>query len=79
MTEERRQELIELGFPDDGYDYLKHLRVPGVGRAGLEVQAGRQPVEQAETFAGTFPGSCIRRMSTTPNSVSARNMSVGVL
>ncbi|KAI8105763.1 hypothetical protein M9434_000345 [Picochlorum sp. BPE23] len=26
LDEKRRQELIELGFDDDGYDYLQHLR-----------------------------------------------------
>eukprot|EP00884_Botryococcus_braunii_P023517 jgi/Botrbrau1/984/Bobra.114_1s0024.1 len=47
ISEERRQELIELGFPDDGYDYLKHLRTLGVGRAGLEAQQGSgSPVEE---------------------------------
>lgn len=32
MTEERRRELIALGFPDDGYDYLRHMRDLGKGR-----------------------------------------------
>ncbi|KAL4443797.1 hypothetical protein ABPG75_011534 [Micractinium tetrahymenae] len=36
MSEARRRELIELGFPDDGYDYLKHMRVLGRGQANLE-------------------------------------------
>lgn len=36
ISEDRRKELIELGFPDDGYDYLKHLRVLGKGQASLE-------------------------------------------
>lgn len=26
LDEEKRREILELGFPDDGYDYLKHLR-----------------------------------------------------
>lgn len=26
ISEERRQEIIRLGFPDDGYDYLQHMR-----------------------------------------------------
>ena len=29
--ETRRKEIIELGFPDDGYDYLQHMRRPGAG------------------------------------------------
>ena len=29
MTESRRKELIALGFPDDGYDYLHHLKQLG--------------------------------------------------
>ncbi|KAL3156668.1 Protein ltv1 [Trebouxia sp. C0009 RCD-2024] len=41
ISEDRRKELIELGFPDDGYDYLKHLRVLGKGQASLEGPEGR--------------------------------------
>ena len=26
VPEERRREIVDLGFPDDGYDYLKHLK-----------------------------------------------------
>eukprot|EP00890_Picochlorum_soloecismus_P004879 jgi/Picsp_1/5392/NSC_02752-R1_protein ltv1 homolog len=37
IDESRRQELIELGFDDDGYDYLKHLRTLGRGHARMEV------------------------------------------
>ncbi|KAI3428268.1 hypothetical protein D9Q98_006647 [Chlorella vulgaris] len=36
MSDERRRELIELGFPDDGYDYLRHVRVLGRGTTSLE-------------------------------------------
>jgi protein LTV1 len=32
----RRQELLELGFADDGYDYARHLRTLGRGAASLE-------------------------------------------
>ena len=39
ISEERRKELIELGFPDDGYDYLKHMRVLGRGQASLDTSA----------------------------------------
>ena len=36
LSEERRKEMIELGFPDDGYDYLRHMRLIGRNRtAGL--------------------------------------------
>lgn len=40
-AEARRREIIDLGFPDDGYDYLKHLRVLGRGRANLDMPASR--------------------------------------
>lgn len=37
MSPERRSELMGMGFPDDGYDYLKHMRAPGRnGKATLE-------------------------------------------
>lgn len=26
LTEEQRKEILDLGFPDDGYNYLQHLR-----------------------------------------------------
>lgn len=26
LTEERRREIVELGLPDDGYDYFKHIK-----------------------------------------------------
>ncbi|GLI61074.1 hypothetical protein VaNZ11_003339, partial [Volvox africanus] len=32
LSEERRRELLALGFPDDGYDYLKHMRDLGRGK-----------------------------------------------
>lgn len=36
LTLQQRKEIAELGLPDDGYNYLKHLRTFGSGRAGLE-------------------------------------------
>ncbi|KAL3690260.1 hypothetical protein R1sor_016569 [Riccia sorocarpa] len=42
LSEEKRRELIELGFPDDGYDYLQHLRKIGAsGVGGAFVPANR--------------------------------------
>ena len=36
-----------MGFPDDGYDYLKHMRAPGRGgRANLE------GASEADAFSG---------------------------
>ena len=31
LSEEQRCEIIGLGLPDDGYDYLRHLRALGPG------------------------------------------------
>eukprot|EP00899_Mesostigma_viride_P022528 jgi/Mesvir1/345/Mv22749-RA.1 len=39
MTAERRKENLEAGFPDDGYDYLKHLRTIGTGGVSTFVPA----------------------------------------
>jgi protein LTV1 len=36
LAEDRRRENLEYGFPDDGYDYLRHLRVIGRGQASME-------------------------------------------
>ncbi|KAL0054064.1 hypothetical protein WJX82_003186 [Trebouxia sp. C0006] len=51
ISEDRRKELIELGFPDDGYDYLKHMRVLGKGQASLE---GAEAHADAEVGPSTF-------------------------
>jgi hypothetical protein len=46
MTEARRKELIELGFPDDGYDYLRHLKELG--------PKGRKPTSKRDQKVGTI-------------------------
>ncbi len=61
LTEERRREIIALGFPDDGYDYLKHLR-----RRGAPVSAsverstvgGVEGVEGAECTTPSGSACC---------------------
>ena len=55
ISEDRRKELIELGFPDDGYDYLKHLRVLGNGQASLEGPEARPNFDAGE---GTCKDVC---------------------
>lgn len=55
LTEERRREIIALGFPDDGYDYLKHLRRRGAVAASVERapdDAGQ--VDTSEAAPSTF-------------------------
>ncbi len=57
MTEERRRELLALGFPDDGYDYLLHMRDLGRGRPQQQqkVRGGSGPY-------GTFVNRVLLRM-----------------
>ncbi|RMZ53463.1 hypothetical protein APUTEX25_003285, partial [Auxenochlorella protothecoides] len=50
LTPARRRELIELGFPDDGYDYLAHLRALGGGSNALEGP------DRSELAAAVGPG-----------------------
>lgn len=57
ISEDRRKELIELGFPDDGYDYLKHLRVLGKGQASLEGPEGRTDFDAGEFHGKAAPNS----------------------
>lgn len=55
ISEDRRKELIELGFPDDGYDYLKHMRVLGKGQASLEgAEAHADPEVGPSTFVSAL-------------------------
>lgn len=49
LSEACRQEIIRLGFPDDGYDYLQHMRqghnmsALSVSHSGSEfIEAGRE-------------------------------------
>lgn len=60
MSPERRSELMGMGFPDDGYDYLKHMRAPGRGgKANLEgaesdaAPSGPSTFIKADTAAAT--------------------------
>jgi protein LTV1 len=46
MAEERRKENILSGFPDDGYDYVKHLRTIG-GRGRADLPLGSSAAEAA--------------------------------
>ena len=43
LAPERRRELLELGFPDDGYDYIKHMKEAGGGGGSVRVIAARKP------------------------------------
>ena len=67
ISEERRREIIGLGFPDDGYDYLKHLRQ---GHAAVATKAAELPKEAEdmlpEQAAGdSFGGEPFRRLCRT--------------
>lgn len=44
LTPERRREIREMGFPDDGYDYLKHLRDMGRGKGTAPARKGLREV-----------------------------------
>ena len=58
ISEERRKDIIQLGFPDDGYDYIKHLRTLGQGRAALEAvpaDADGASAADLDDFDGTPP------------------------
>lgn len=56
LDDSKRREIVDLGLPDDGYDYLKHLRAPGGSRVGLP--AGAAPgasSKAAGAAAATIP------------------------
>lgn len=53
-----RQELVELGFPDDGYDYMQHMRKIGVsGVGGSFVPAARPKPERLRADVKVFDAS----------------------
>ena len=45
LPEEKRRAIIELGLPDDGYDYLQHLRSTAPAKGG-SVKPVREPASQ---------------------------------
>ncbi len=55
VLEACRREIVGLGLPDDGYDYLQHLRVPGgQGRVEGLPEAADVPDEE-ETAGASLP------------------------
>ena len=59
ISEARRRELLDFGFPDDGYDYLKHCRVLGRGSAGLERRAAGGTGEAGPSSAAAPPQAAV--------------------
>jgi protein LTV1 len=51
LSEARRRELLDLGFPDDGYDYLAHLRTIGAA-APVKLQGPEAAIAQAHVSCG---------------------------
>lgn len=70
LTPERRRELVELGFPDDGYDYLAHLRVLGGRGTSARLQGpGNSEPEEADPPAG--PGVFVSAPRPKPPTADA--------
>lgn len=58
LPEHIRLELVELGFPDDGYDYMQHMRKIGVsGVGGSFVPAARPKPEKLRADVKVFDSS----------------------
>ena len=65
LSEECRKQILDLGFPDDGYDYLKHMRVLGRGKGqGLSSAAGPHGAASTEAAAPGTPDLNIRTIYT---------------
>eukprot|EP00898_Chlorokybus_atmophyticus_P009051 jgi/Chlat1/9147/Chrsp97S08437 len=62
--EARRRELLELGFADDGYDYLQHLRVikRSTGAMFMAVEKPRAPDNDIRLYDASKAHAC----STAP-------------
>ncbi|MEW5310106.1 MAG: hypothetical protein WDW38_001935 [Sanguina aurantia] len=52
MTAEKRKEMLLMGLPDDGYDYLRHLKAIATG--GETASVGKQDAGLSSA-AGQFP------------------------
>ena len=56
QSEEQRQEIMSMGLPDDGYNYLQHMRAPGARQQMLIVPV-IAPEEQAADSSEDQQGS----------------------
>ena len=44
LSDEQRKEIVDMGLPDDGYNYLRHLKALGLPKAaGVEVGTHMRP------------------------------------
>lgn len=60
-----------MGFPDDGYDYLKHMRAPGRGgRANLE---GAGPTAESAGHTTLWPRKHLGIWRVTSSVLAALN------
>lgn len=61
ISDNVRQEMLELGFPDDGYNYLQHLREVGTsGRIGSFVPSNRVRLDALRPDVKAFNASKVR-------------------
>ena len=49
VSEARRRELVELGFPDDGYDYIRHMRTLGANAIAGVVPGAPAPASAKQS------------------------------
>lgn len=62
QNDEQRREILELGMPDDGYNYLQHLRAVGARKHMMVLQ----PVlETIDTDQATTTGSAAQQGERT--------------
>eukprot|EP00897_Mesotaenium_endlicherianum_P005138 jgi/Mesen1/4652/ME000241S03687 len=62
LSEEVRMEIVEMGFPDDGYDYTQHLRAIGGNKslgAFLETEPEERRRLKADVKVGARTSACV--------------------
>lgn len=61
LSDELRKEIIELGFPDDGYNYLKHLReIKNSGGGSTYYHNDKAQIEQLPLDVKAYDASRIK-------------------
>jgi protein LTV1 len=56
LSEAKRRELLSMGFPDDGYDYLKHMRAVGAAGGGQQQRQAAAAAAEAAAAAAADDG-----------------------
>ncbi|BBN20026.1 protein LTV1 [Marchantia polymorpha subsp. ruderalis] len=76
LSAEKRRELIEMGYPDDGYDYLQHMRKIGTSGVGSFVPATRVELNSLRADVKAYDATKVQVQPTDEDSKDAERKAI---